>query len=67
MATVKRYEDEDLSHLISRFQKKVAKDGILNDLKKHEFYKKPSEEKREKAAKARKNSKNNNTYVLRDY
>ena len=65
MAKVVRYEDEDLSHLITRFSKRVAKDGILNDLRKHEYYKKPSEAKREKSAKARKNNKLNKSY--RDY
>lgn len=67
MAKVILYEGEDLSHAIARFQKRVFKDGILNDLRKHDFYKKPSELRREKQAMARKNQRSNNNYTPRDY
>lgn len=47
MATVyaRRMRDgsfEDVESLITRFRKQVEKEGILNEMKKREFYIKPS-------------------------
>ena len=46
--------NEDIESLIRRFKKKVNKSGILKDLRKKEYYDKPSMAKRKKAAEARK-------------
>jgi len=51
MATVvKSKPDESADSVIRRFKKKVFSDEILDELKKREFYRKPSVEKKEKAA-----------------
>lgn len=54
MAQVTVYEGEDISSAIKRFNRKVAKDDILNDYRRHEYFRKPSEVRKEKAARARK-------------
>ena len=41
-------ENESVDSLIKRFKRDCAKSGILNDLRKYEAYKSPSEKKREK-------------------
>ncbi len=45
---------ESFESLMRRFKKAVEKSGILADAKKHEFYEKPSVQKKRKAAAARK-------------
>jgi len=47
-------DKEDIESLIRRFKKKVNKSGILKDLRKKEYYDKPSMAKRKKSAEARK-------------
>ncbi len=55
MAKVKAQEGESVDVLIRKFNKKVLAEGILNELKKREFYEKPSVvRKREKSARERK-------------
>lgn len=57
MAT-KRRDGESLESLLHRFKREVNDAMILSDLKKHEFYKSPSQKKREKReAAARKRQK----------
>lgn len=55
MAEVKAIDGEDFERLLKRFKKEVEKAGVLSELKKREFYEKPSEKKkrRQKAAKRR--------------
>ncbi len=49
MATVvKAKQDERADSIIRRFKKKVLESQILTELKKREFYKKPSEKRKEK-------------------
>lgn len=48
MAKVTAHPGESAESLIRRFKKKVEKAGILEDMRKHEFYKSPSVKKREK-------------------
>ena len=55
MTKVVAKEGESVEVLIRKFNKKVLSDGILNELKKREYYEKPSViRKRVKAEKARK-------------
>lgn len=55
MATVKaKYPGENVESMMRRFRKKVEKEGVLDDMRKHEFYKKPSIKAREKSEAARK-------------
>ncbi|KKM69025.1 hypothetical protein LCGC14_1454930, partial [marine sediment metagenome] len=42
MSWVKARSGESFESLMNRFKKVVEKSGILADLKRHEFYEKPS-------------------------
>ncbi|GAB4431179.1 MAG: 30S ribosomal protein S21 [bacterium] len=53
MAEVKAQEGEDFERLLKRFKKEVEKAGILSELKKREFYEKPSEKKKRRLKAAR--------------
>lgn len=54
MATVRSNNHEPLESMLRKFKKKVVKEGIMEDMKKKEFYKKPSIKKKEKSEIARK-------------
>ncbi len=54
MTIVRAQDGEPVEVLIRKFNKKVLADGVLNELKKREFYEKPSAiRKREKKERAR--------------
>ena len=54
MAEVKAGSDESFESLLRRFNKKVQQHGILSELRRREYYEKPSiRRKRKKAAKRR--------------
>lgn len=54
MTIVRAQAGEPVEVLIRKFNKKVLSDGILNELKKREFYEKPSVvRKREKKERSR--------------
>ena len=58
MTTVKVGENESLDSALKRWKRKCQKDGIIGDLRKKEFYEKPSVKRKKKAENARKrNSK----------
>jgi small subunit ribosomal protein S21 len=58
MTVVRAQEGESIEVLIRKFNKKVQSDGILTELKKREFYEKPSVvRKRDQIARRRKLSK----------
>jgi small subunit ribosomal protein S21 len=48
-------DNENISQVLRRFKRKVEESGILDDLRKKEFYEKPTTERKRKkgAAKAR--------------
>ena len=58
MSTVKVGENESIDSALRRFKRKCSRDGIIGDLRKKEFYEKPSVKKRKKAEAARKRSRN---------
>lgn len=58
MSTIKVGETEGLESALRRFKRKCSRDGIIGDLRKKEFYEKPSVKKRKKAEAARKRSRN---------
>ena len=58
MSTIKVGEIENLESAIRCFKRKCSRDGIIGDLRKKEFYEKPSVKKRKKAEAARKRSRN---------
>lgn len=47
---IKAKPDESADSVIRRFKKQVLNDDILGELKKREFYRKPSLERKEKMA-----------------
>ncbi len=54
MTGVRLREGESFESLLKRFRKVVARDGILQDVKRHQFYEKPSERrKKERLARRR--------------
>ena len=53
-AQVKVRKNEDPSRAIKRFKRKVEASGVMRDLKKRRYYRKPSEAKRIKRAEAAK-------------
>ncbi len=58
MSTIKVGETENLESALRRFKRKCSRDGIIGDLRKKEFYEKPSVKKRKKSEAARKRSRN---------
>lgn len=58
MSTVKVGENENVESALRRFKRKCSRDGIIGDLRKKEFYEKPSVRRKKKSEAARKRSKN---------
>ena len=58
MSTIRVGENENLESAWRRFKRKCSRDGISGDLRKKEFYEKPSVKKKKKAEAARKRSRN---------
>ena len=58
MSTVRVGENENLDSALRRFKRKCSRDGIIGDLRKKEFYEKPSVRKKKKSEAARKRSRN---------
>ena len=58
MATIRVGDNAHLENAMGRFKRKCSRDGIIGDLRKKEFYEKPSVKKRKKAEAARKRSRN---------
>jgi len=46
MIRVVRRDGEHLDKMLRRFKKRCEKEGLAKDIKKNEFYEKPSERKR---------------------
>ncbi|MDD5127992.1 MAG: 30S ribosomal protein S21 [Dehalococcoidales bacterium] len=66
MAEVTAGQEESFDSLLRRFNKKVQQDGILSELRRHEFYEKPSvQRKRKAAAKRRGTAKSTRARVTR--
>ena len=54
MALVEVYENEPFEKSFKRFKRIVEKEGILTEVKRRQFYEKPSEKKKRKERQARK-------------
>lgn len=57
MSIIRLKKDEPLERALRRFKKKMDKEGILKEMKKHEHYEKPSQRKRRKMLKSRQREK----------
>jgi small subunit ribosomal protein S21 len=54
MPRVKIREDEPFENALKRFKRKCQKAGIISEIKKRQYYEKPSVKKKRKALAARK-------------
>ena len=59
MSTVKVGENESIDSALRRFKRKCSRDGIIGDLRRKEFYEKPSVRRKKKSEAARKRSNKN--------
>ena len=58
MTDVRSGGDESFESLLRRFNKRVQQDGVLSEIRRREFYEKPSlKRKRKEAAKKRKTAR----------
>ncbi len=57
MAEVRVQEGESIESALRRFKRKVQKEDIIKDIKKHSFYLKPGDKRRTKRALAQKRSR----------
>jgi len=58
VADVKAHENESFESLLKRFNKKVQQEAILREMRRREYYEKPSiKRKRKGAAKKRKSAR----------
>lgn len=66
MAVVRKTDKDSFDSLLRRFKRKVQEDGIMQELKKREYYRSPAQKRREKSAKAqaRLRKKNRNIIIL---
>ena len=64
---VKLRPNETTDSLIRRFKKETIKSGIIQDVRKHEFYIAPSEKKRMKKAAAQKRAAKKKAKAVKNY
>ncbi len=57
MAQATKKENENFDALMNRFKQECAREGIISEIKKHEYFYPPSIKKRKKAANAAKKRK----------
>jgi len=58
VAEVTAGDSESFESVLKRFNKKVQQEGVLSEIRRHEFYEKPSvKRKRKEAAKRRKSAR----------
>ena len=53
MSTIRVGENETLDSALRRFKRKCSRDGIIGDLRRKEFYERPSVRRKKKAEAAR--------------
>ena len=54
MSTIRVGENDTLDSALRRFKRKCSRDGIIGDLRRKEFYERPSVRRKKKAEAARK-------------
>jgi small subunit ribosomal protein S21 len=59
VADIRTSGEESFESMLRRFNKRVQQDGVLSEMRRREYYEKPSlKRKRKEAAKRRKTAKN---------
>jgi small subunit ribosomal protein S21 len=53
MAEVEKRKDESIDKVLRKFKMKLRREGTLDELKKREYYEKPSEKRRHELEKAK--------------
>ena len=53
MTEVERKKDESIDKVLRRFKTKLRREGTLEELKKREYYEKPSEKRRQELERAK--------------
>jgi small subunit ribosomal protein S21 len=53
MSVIRIKGDEPLEKVLRRFKRKLDREGLFKDLKKHEYYEKPSQQKRRRLLRAK--------------
>lgn len=59
MSMIRVGENETIDSALRRFKRKCSRDGIIGDLRRKEYYEKPSVRRKKKAEAARKRSNKN--------
>ena len=54
MSKVRIKENESLENALRRFKRQTARDGVIQEVRKHEHYEKPSVKRKKKSEAARK-------------
>jgi small subunit ribosomal protein S21 len=54
MTEVERKENESFDTMLAKFKQECAREGIISEIKKHEYYFPPSVKKRRRVSKKRK-------------
>lgn len=57
MSLIKVGENETIDSALRRFKRKCSRDGIIGDLRRKEYYEKPSIRRKKKAEAARKRNR----------
>ena len=55
MVEIKLKRGENVNKALRRLKKKMDKEGTMREIRNHRYFKKPSEKRRKKAARARMN------------
>ncbi|MBU0687250.1 MAG: 30S ribosomal protein S21 [Candidatus Margulisbacteria bacterium] len=53
MAKIQVRKDEDIDKVLRKFKTKLRREGMIDELKKREFYEKPSQRRRQREEKAK--------------
>lgn len=62
VAKINVKENEELDHALRRFKKECQKSGIISEIRRHEFYEKPSVKRKKKMLAAQRKQKKRGRY-----
>lgn len=62
MAKINVKENEELDHALRRFKKECQRSGIISEIRRHEFYEKPSVKRKKKMLAAQRKQKKRGRY-----
>ncbi len=62
VAKINVKENEELDHALRRFKKECQRSGIISEIRRHEFYEKPSVRRKKKILAAQRKQKKRGRY-----